>query len=232
MKKLRIVVVVWNGIGTRHGNGQTAPIRGNHGMKSILLFIGLLLGFGSPIFAQDGTQPDHRFALRVNTLGVFNLDLIGDIEYSLSNRIGVFVGGGSEFVHPNFLRPKSWFTKEPGDYCQRTNWGVYMGMRISIPIGEFKGLALRPNLFYQRLNMEGSCWGTPPANGPGIASIKGSEFGLVMNLAYTQEFAKRFFVEPVVGFGCGMMTREVVPYGSGRYFTPYLPFQLNLGVRL
>ncbi|MBK9451169.1 MAG: hypothetical protein IPN95_17525 [Bacteroidetes bacterium] len=52
--------------------------------------------------AQKADPPQHRFAMRVNTLGVFNLDLIGDIEYSLSSRIGLFVGGGSEFIHPTF----------------------------------------------------------------------------------------------------------------------------------
>ncbi len=182
--------------------------------------------------AQKADPPQHRFAMRVNTLGAFNLDMIGDIEYSLSSRIGLFVGGGSEFIHPTFPPMRKLFSKDPEDYCQRNNWGVYAGMRISIPVWVLKGLALRPTLFYQRFNMEGDCWGSLPTNSPGISSIKGTEFGLIVNLAYTQNFAKRFFVEPVIGFGCGIMTRQVVPYGSGRYFGPYLPLQLNLGVRL
>ena len=201
-------------------------------MKSIFVFLAIVVCFSIKGYSQERVKPQHRFAIRVNALGAFNLDLIGDIEYSLSSRIGVFLGGGSEYVHPNFFRPISWFTKEKENYCQRTNWGVYAGMRISIPVWVLKGLALRPTLFYQRFNMEGDCWGSLPTNSPGISSIKGTEIGLIVNLAYTQNFAKRFFVEPVIGFGCGIMTRQVVPYGSGRYFGPYLPLQLNLGVRL
>lgn len=201
-------------------------------MRYLIISLVIAVGFVARCYSQEEIKPHRNFAIRVNTLGVLNLDLIGDIEYCISKRIGVFIGGGSEYVQPYFDSPRYWFKKESEDYCKHTNWGVYAGMRISIPVWKFKGLALRPNLFFQRIVMDGNCWGPPPSVGPGISSLKSSEIGLVANLVYTQEFAKRFFIEPVIGFGPELLDREIVPYGHGRFLSWTLPLQLNLGVRL
>lgn len=199
-------------------------------MRILILFLAFAVGFGGTCFAQEKAKPEHRIAIRLNTLGLLNLDLIGDVEYAISQRIGVFVGGGSEYFQPSFMPARYWFKKDSEEYCKHTNWGVYAGARISIPIWKFTGLALRPYLFYQLIDMQGSCWSVPTV-GPGISSIKGTELGMAVNLAYTQVFAKRFFVEPAIGFGPEILTRDIVPYGHGRHITFVMPVQLNLGVR-
>jgi hypothetical protein len=79
--------------------------------------------------------------------------------------------------------------------------------------------------------MKGDCWGPPPSVGPATSALKSSEIGLVVNLAYTQGFAKRFFVEPVIGIGPEVMWRSINHGYRGRYVSAVLPLQLNLGVR-
>lgn len=190
-----------------------------------------MLGICSIGYSQEKFKPDRPLAIRWNTLGIFNLDGIGDLEYSISKRLGVFVGGGSEYVHPVFYPSHNWFKKVPDEVCKSTNWGIYAGVRISIPVWKFKGLALRPNVFFQHIDMQGACFGTP-TNSPAITSYKSSEIGINLNIAYTQDFAGRFFIEPVIGIGPEIVTRDLVPAAHARYFDLLMPIQLNLGIRL
>jgi hypothetical protein len=201
-------------------------------MKSFISILLLLLVNTGFCHAQDQQSTDHKVAIRLNTLGFLHLDLIGDVEYCLSDRIGIFLGAGSEFVQPVFYRPNAWFSKASLDNCSRSNWGIYGGMRVSTPLGKCKGLALRPYVFMQRINMEGNCWGLPPLHGPATTSIKSTEVGLVANIAYTQTFARRFFVEPVVGIGAGLVSASTNNGAARTHLNPLAPFQLNIGLRL
>lgn len=199
-------------------------------MKSPILALLVFLVVGATCFAQASIQPQHRFALRVNTLGMFNLDLIGDVEYCLSERIGVFIGGGSEFIHPyHFAFPAdTWFKKEPDEVCKNTNWGVYAGTRISIPVWKLTGLALRPSVFFQSTDKQGYCYSSP-TNGGAITSYKSKEVGIALSLAYTQRFAKWFFIEPVVGLAPEVAFRDMVREGVMSFWTCSCRCSLILG---
>lgn len=86
-------------------------------------------------------------------------------------------------------------------------------------------------MFYQCVNMAGDCWEPPPSDGPGISSIRTSEMGIALNIAYTLVIAKRLFVVPAIGIGPEVLDRAIVPNGHGRYLRFVMPLQLNLGVR-
>ena len=59
----------------------------------------------SKVFAQQTSTPDHRFAIRWNTLGLLSLDAIGELEYSVSKRLGVYVKPATYFQLVNLSGP-------------------------------------------------------------------------------------------------------------------------------
>lgn len=182
------------------------------------------------VFAQDRTPPDHRFAVRWNTLGIPNLDAIGEIEYSPTNKIGLFVGGGSSFglVYPYRIYG---YGGDFRDKCKSANWGIYLGARVAIPIGKLTGLNVKAAFCYQhnKLFDATNCLQNPddvPA--PPSIVFRQSMSGY-LSIAYNQAFAKRFFLEPVIGIGPSFHANGV----DARYaYSGFdLPIQLNLGVR-
>ncbi len=183
----------------------------------------------SKVFAQQTSTPDHRFAIRWNTLGLLSLDAIGELEYSVSKRLGVYVGAG--FDSPTFGMV-AYNRSKPIDElpCKQSIWGAYAGVRISTPLGKLVGLSVKPATYFQLVNLSGpGC--IPALQDPSILEYKAQIVGGLLSVAYAQTFLKRFFVEPSVGIGMSFVNPNsstkprFVSNGLG------LPLQLNLGFR-
>jgi hypothetical protein len=112
--------------------------------NSIILTVAFLALASATCHAQEIEGPSKRFAVRLNTLGLLNLDGIGDIEYTISNRIGVFLGGGSEHVQPVFDRPNSWFKKTSGNFASIQIGESMPGCASPSPSGNSRGLLSGP----------------------------------------------------------------------------------------
>lgn len=196
-----------------------------------LLVIAPLMACTLRVFAQEVKKPDHRLSVRLNLLGVFNLDATGDVEYAVTNQIGVFAGGGSEYIK-SYIPPSHKFSKVPDIVCNHTNWGLYAGMHVSFPIRKAVGLGIRPLIYFQNIKMEGvGCFGSLPTNSTPENLFQMHEWGMMMNVVYTQTFVKCLFIEPVLGFG-PLISQE---RKGGSNLEPKVGldgfWQLNLGVR-
>ena len=196
--------------------------------KIPLCFILLLIG-ALPTFSQTKSIPDHRFAIRCNTLGLFNLSAVVELEYSISARIGLFLGGGIG-VQDAYPTGFIVFKNRENDYCKISGYGSYLGTRVGIPIGKLQGLAVKAIVQYDYYHAEGvDCIPnihSQPFPNPYITNT----ISTALCVAYTQPFAKRFFVEPLVGFGPYWSSTAGKREITHQYWKTAV--QLNLGVRL
>lgn len=197
--------------------------------RIIVIVVSLLLQCGL-LKSQDAVGKEYRIALRVNTLGFLNLNGMGDVELSLPGRVGVFVGGGSSaaMVYPGRLVG---YTNPMAAGCKGSNWGLYGGGRLSLPVGKLSGLNGKVLVAYQHdlLQDTNGCLGWNPDVPDAPSVVKRETVSIFLAAGYTQVFLKRFFVEPVVGLG-----PQFRPASGGRmsYRGLGLPMQLNVGVRL
>ena len=184
---------------------------------------------GNVANAQQATKPDHRFAIRWNTLGLIKLDGIGEFEYSISRRLGVYVGLGIDsptFGMVNYSHRRT-IAELP---CKQSIWGAYVGARISTPIGKLVGLSLKPAVYFQRVKMSGpGCM--PSLHTPQILNYQVQIIGGLVGVAYAQTFLQRCFVEPVIGFGYNWVTNNGEPQSKFYSSGIGIPLQLNLGIR-
>jgi hypothetical protein len=197
----------------------------------ILRCLFTFMAVATSLYGQDAKTHTPRISLRLNTLGVFNLDATGDVEFAINNRIGVFAGGGSEYIK-SYIPPSRKFSKMSQDICKRNNWGIYAGIHLSLPIGKATGFGVRPLIYFQNLHTEGlGCYGTLPTNSTLESVFQMHELALMLNAVYTQTFAKRFFVEPLLGFG--PLASQEIKAGTAQKARLGISgfWQLNLGVR-
>lgn len=198
-------------------------------MKALILAITILSITGSIGHAQEPVaMPQRRFAIRCNTLAILNLSGVFELEYSVSQRVGLFVGGGMgvQDVYPTSLQV---FFKREWQFCEIPGKGVYTGFRVGIPIWKLVGLSVKGIVQYTYYKAAGfGC--TPTMDGtplpdPFVVNTANSFVGL----AYAQTFAKRYFVEPMVGFGpywTSTLSRRGIKPDDWRS-----AMQLNLGVK-
>jgi hypothetical protein len=185
-----------------------------------------------PYFAagQRSTQPDHRIAVRWNSLGILNLNAIGELEYSASSRVGLFAGFGSSvaLVFPHYMigHRVHW-----NSGCRFSRWGIYAGVRLAVPVGKLTGLSIKATFSYRHMKIlnAGDCLQYPSDVPPPPPTVFHQTLGGYLSVAYAQPFAKRFFVEPSVGFGPHIWASGTkAPF----HFSGFdFPLQLNLGVR-
>lgn len=189
----------------------------------LVLYIFLMLPAWT--IAQQESQPQHRFSVRWNALGLVNLDGIGEVEYAISKRVGLFVGGGSLDPIVNLDR-LGWAQYRRADY---RGWGLYAGARLPFSIGSFHGLSVKPSIFYSRFRGH-DYWIVPFVGPPFFVTYMQNKVGGQLSLAYAKTFLKRFFVEPVVGVGLTYGQPHIKGAGF-KYMGLSVPAQLNLGVR-
>lgn len=192
------------------------------------LLFGTLFAFSFRSMAQTPTSPDYRFAVRLNTLALINLSAVGELEIAISKRIGVFAGSGIG-VHSVDPIGISIYRKYDPESCKISGWGIYTGIRVGLPIGKLVGLSLKGIVAYTHYQAAGTgCISTvelPPLPDPYIRN----QLGGYVCVAYAQKFAKRFFIEPVIGIGPvwtslnGQSKLNNLDYGGVA--------QLNLGMR-
>ena len=189
------------------------------------VFIGALLLLPLHGFSQKTTPPpDHRFAIRLNLIGLASFNPIAEFEYRVSKRLGLFVGGGTPdpLIH---LGGIDWFNPH---WNQSRIAGAYLGANIAIPIWKFDHLSIKPMLastFYGQYDSLSHSIDTPWPT----YFLKNS-FEVCLNIGYAQPLGSHFFVEPVIGLGAtfGVFTGTVNGF---RYGSLQVPVQLNLGFR-
>lgn len=192
-----------------------------------LLYTALLLSCGFSAFSQH-TKPEHRFAIRCNTLAILNLSGVLELEYSVSNHVGVFIGGGmgKQDVYPTGLQI---FRQRESLYCQISGQGIYGGGRLGIPIWKLAGLSVKGVVQYTYYHAEGfGCnptFDTPPLLDPYIINTLSS----FVAVAYAQTFLRKYFVEPLIGFGPYWSSTNGKREITHQYWRSAI--QLNLGVK-
>ena len=200
----------------------------NHPCIVLGLIFGVLLLLSIHGFAQKTDAPNHRFAVRLNTLSVLGLSAIGDLEYTFGKRVGVFAGGGLGIaaVDPVGLGIANGLSTPN---CKTSGWSSYGGVRIGLPIGKLVGLSLKGIVSYSHFQEAGSGCNSdidlPPSPDPYLRNW----LGFYACAAYAQTFAKRFFVEPVIGIGPVWTSLNGQPKLNYLSYGP--AFQLNLGFR-
>jgi hypothetical protein len=161
----------------------------------------------------------------MNALGAVNLDAIGEVEYTLPSGVGIFVGGGVKAPLVNLGELGSF--RETG--YKTTGWGIYVGGRLPFTLGKVAGFAIKPSISFSSHVIPNF-----PDSGtlglPQQISYFTSWIGGYVSVAYTKTFARRFFVEPVIGLGptFGAFNTSPRKFGNGYLL---VPAQLNLGIR-
>jgi hypothetical protein len=185
-----------------------------------------VLGLLSMNVSAQGSPPDHRFAARVNVLGVLSLDAIGELEYSFSDQLGLFVGGGVAAPVVD-LGQGDWFK---GSFNAKSG-GAYLGMRIGLPLGSIKGVSLKPAVAYTKYGkVDGGGDGIVVPGIPQTIVYPSQMVVVFVSVAYAHSIGSRFFVEPVIGVGPNFM--QTTAKGDRFTYSGFAgPVQLNLGMR-
>ncbi|MFN8396325.1 MAG: hypothetical protein U0176_16995 [Bacteroidia bacterium] len=200
----------------------------------ILLAVSLLAGAHSSV-AQKAAKPEHRFALRLNLLGILSLSERLELEYAISRRIGVFVGSG--FGKEPVTDPFGFYlyrARFSNPLCSTFGGSVYAGVRVGIPIWKFVGLSVKGLVIGSHFKMQSDVPGWDQCN-PGLSwpplvdPYYRNSVSFPACAAYAQTLGKHFFIEPLVGIG--PLFTSLGGKRKPDYWTYTTGAQLNMGVR-
>lgn len=199
----------------------------------VTTLIGLLLSLSTSGAAQISTKPDHRFAVRLNLLGILSLSQRLEVEYSPSKRLGCFAGTG--FGKGIMTDPfgVNIYRRYPFDpYCRTIGGSAYVGVNLRIPVWKLIGLSFKAAVIGRHTKTYSTIgrFGCDGLDMPHMADpYFRNSVSMLFCVAYAQSLGKHVFVEPLVGIGPlftslqGKREPDYLTYSAG--------MQLNVGVR-
>lgn len=176
--------------------------------------------------AQSSSGGGDGFAIRTNLLTLLNLDGSLELEYGLSDKVGIHVGGGVKSPVADLGMMEGFDRSGSGI----RGWGLTGGCRVMFRIAGVEGFSVKGSLTYVNRSIR-DFPDSVTVGLPGAVSYTTSTVGGYVGIAYTRVFGGRFFIEPVIGLGPAFTAQNTAP---GRFGFGYvqIPAQLNVGVRL